>query len=137
MSRDSRKPRNVFSQLVKRFAPITLGFLTILVIASCVFVYQVSPLRDSSFQPNDVNAGSLVPWLRGVSGGTWLEGFFVLSCLLSTNLVLILWQGTQSKTNTIPKFLLFILWSTVGLILAVLLQFVFLCYLSAQWLVGD
>lgn len=135
MSRDFREPRNVFSQLVQRFALVTLGFLMLLVVAGGVFMYQISPLRDPSFQPNSANAGSLIPWVRGVHEDTWLLVASVLAGLLATNLVLVLWQWSQPRTNVIPQFLLFMFWTGVGVILFSWLHLMFVCYLLVQWLV--
>ncbi len=135
MSRDFREPRNVFSQLVQRFAFVTLGFLMLLVVASGVFMYQISPLRDSSFQPDSANAGSLIPWLRGVHEDTWLLGSSVLAGLLAINLVLILRQWSQLRTNPIPQFLLLMFWTGIGVVLFSWLELMFVGYLLAQWLV--
>jgi hypothetical protein len=135
MSRDFREPRNVFSQLVQRFAPATLGFLMLLVVAGGVFAYQVSPLRDSSFQPNSANAGSLIPWMRDVSEDTWLQGSSVLAGLLATNFVLILRQRSQSITNAIPRFSRLAFWTVVGVIFFLIIELAFVFYLLEQWLV--
>ena len=135
MSRDSIERRNTLSQLVQRFAPVTLRFLMILMVVSGVFAYQVSPLRDSSFQPNSANAGSLLPWMRGVYEDTWHLGSFVLSGLLTINIVLLLWQRNRSRTSRTPKFLLLISWTGLGVILFGLINLLFILYLLSQWLV--
>jgi hypothetical protein len=135
MSRDFRKPRNISSQRVQWFAFVTLGFLLRLVVSSGVFVYQVSPLRDSSFQPGSANAGSLIPWMQGVGEDTWMLGASVLAGLLATNLVFIFWQWSQSSTNVIQKILLLTCWIGVGVIIFTSLYLLFLFYLLGQWLV--
>jgi hypothetical protein len=135
MSRDFREPRSGFSQLVQRYAFVTFGLLLLLVVASIVFVYQVSPLRDASFQPDSANAGSLLPWLQGVHEATWFLGSALLAGLLATNLVLLLWQWSQPRSDPSPKFLLFMLWSGVGVILFSCLKLMFVGYLMAQWLI--
>ena len=135
MSRDFREPRSGFSQLVQRYAFVTLGFLLLLVVASSVFVYQVSPLRDASFQPNSANAGSLLPWLQGVHEDTWFLGAAVLAGFLATNLVLLLWQWSQARSDPSPKFLFLMLWTGVGVILFSYLRLMFVGYLLAQWLI--
>jgi hypothetical protein len=135
MSRDFRKPRNVSSRHVQWFALATLGFLLRLVVFSGVFVYQVSPLRDSSFQPNSANAGSLIPWMQGVGEDTWLLGASVLAGLLTTNLVFIFWQCNQSIANEIPKPLRLTFSIGLGAILFILIDTMFLFYLLAQWIV--
>ncbi|GAA6619798.1 hypothetical protein NUACC26_056120 [Scytonema sp. NUACC26] len=53
-----------------------------------MLVYQVSPLREPTFQPSSANAGSLVPWLQGVTEGHWLLGANLMAFLLYTNLTL-------------------------------------------------
>jgi hypothetical protein len=135
MSRDFRKPHNVFSQHVQWFTFATFGFLLRLVVSSGVFVYQVSPLRDSSFQPGSANAGSLIPWMQGVGEDTWLLGASVLAGLLATNLVFIFWQWSQSSTNAIQKILLLTCWIGVGVIIFTSLYMTFFFYLLGQWLV--
>jgi hypothetical protein len=135
MSRYFRKLHNISSQYVQWFALGTLGFLMRLVVFSAVFVHQVSPLRDSSFKPTHYNAGSLIPWMRGVSEDTWLQGASVLAGLLATNLVFIFWQWSQSSTNAIQKILLLTCWIAVGLLIFISLNWMFLFYLLAQWIV--
>jgi hypothetical protein len=135
MSRDFRKPRNISSQRVQWFAFVTLGFLLRLVVSSGVFVYQVSPLRDSSFQPGSANAGSLIPWMQGVGEDTWMLGASVLAGLLATNLVFIFWQWSQSSTNVIQKILLLTCWIGVGIIIFTSLYLLFFFYLLGQWII--
>jgi hypothetical protein len=135
MPRDFRKPRNAFSQLVQRIDLVTLGCLILLVVAGGIFAYQVSPLRDSSFQPNSANAGSLIPWMRGVSENTWLQVSSVLAGLLAMNLVLILRQWSKLITNSIPRFLRLICWTVAGIILFILIELMFVLYLLGQWLI--
>jgi hypothetical protein len=135
MSRYFRKPHNRFSQHVQWFAFVTLGFLLRLVVSSGVFVYQVSPLRDSSFQPGSANAGSLIPWMQGVGEDTWMLGASVLAGLLATNLVFIFWQWSQSSTNVIQKILLLTCWIGVGIIIFTSLYLLFFFYLLGQWII--
>jgi len=125
MSRDFRKPRNISSQHLQWFALATLGFLMRLVVFSGVFVYQVSPLRDSSFQPNSANAGSLIPWMQDINEDTWLRGASVLAGLLTINLVFIFRQWSQSIANLVA----------VGVIIFTSLNLMFVIYLLAQWIV--
>jgi hypothetical protein len=125
MSRDFRKPHNRFSQHVQWFTFATLGFLMRLVVFSAVFVHQVSPLRDSSFQPGSANAGSLIPWMQGVGEDTWMLGAAVLAGLLATNLVFIFWQWSQSIVCSIA----------VGLLIFISLNWMFFFYLLQQWII--
>jgi hypothetical protein len=135
MLRNFREPRNVFSQLVQRLAPASLGFLMLLVLAGGVFAYQVSPLRDPSFQPNSANAGSLIPWMRGVNDNTWLQGSSVLAGLLTINLVLILRQRSKSITHAIPRFLRLAFWTVLNVVLFLVIELAFVFYLLDQWLI--
>ncbi len=140
MSRYFRKPRNILSsQRVQFFAFATLGFLLRLVVSSGVFLYQVSPLRDPSFQPGSANAGSLIPWVQGVSEGTWLLGASVLAGLLSINLVFIVLQWSQSIANEIPKPFRLAFWivegATLFIFIYIFTYLLFLLYLLGQWIV--
>jgi hypothetical protein len=76
--------------LPRRLSVISFAFLVIVAAASAIFVHQVSPLRDVTFEPNSGNAGSLVPWLQDVSESDWLHGATVLAALLSSSLLLVL-----------------------------------------------
>lgn len=135
MSRDFRDSSSALSQLVQRFALTTLGFLLLLVVTGAIFVYQISPLRDPSFQPNSANAGSLIPWARGIYESTWTLGSSVLAGLITSNVVLVLWKWAQDRPNSTPKFWLYIVWTGVGLVLFGFLHIMFLGYLMTQWLV--
>ncbi|MBD2683387.1 hypothetical protein [Nostoc sp. FACHB-857] len=79
---------------------ISLMFLLILTVASGIFVYLVSPLREPTFQPNSGNGGSLVPWMRGITESHWLWGANILAFLLSSNLTFITWQKWGLNRNT-------------------------------------
>ncbi|MBD1871223.1 hypothetical protein H6F88_04510 [Oculatella sp. FACHB-28] len=109
----------------QRLPIISFGFLLIFSAASAVFVHHVSPLRDTNFQPNSANAGSLIPWLRGVHEDTWLQGASVLAGLLAVSLVLIFRQWSQAETphsaspsqNVLSKiagFLISARWIAIG-----------------------
>ena len=132
------------------YAWISLGLLLLLTIASGVFVYQVSPLRDPAFQPNSANAGSLIPGVRQVQESYWLWGAAGLAGLLSTNLVLLLWQlsqpfntediaGQQLRGTRVARWMvLMVMLGTyvgLGLVLFAGLYFLFMGYLIGQWLV--
>jgi hypothetical protein len=88
--RPSSHPSNRRSlQTRRRYLWISLGILLLLTIASGIFVYLVSPLRDPSFQPNSANGGTLVPWLQSVRERDWIRGATGLAALLATNLALL------------------------------------------------
>ncbi|WP_190960185.1 hypothetical protein [Nostoc paludosum] len=74
--------------------------MLILTVASGIFVYLVSPLREPTFQPNSGNGGSLVPWMRGITESHWLWGANILAFLLSSNLTFITWQKWGLNRNT-------------------------------------
>lgn len=123
----------MFSQRLRRFYIVCLGFSLVLLIAGGIFVYQVSPLRDPTFQPNSANAGSLLPWLRGVTEAHWFLFANILAFLLSTNLTLLLpQQRVSTKNNWLPHLRLMIL---VWVILFIIFRFVFIVYLLNEWLI--
>lgn len=129
----------MFFQFVQRFYKASLGVLLLLLVVSRIFVYQVSPLRNPTFEPNSANAGSLVWWLQDVREEHWMMGACVLAFLLSTNLTLVFWQWYQSLTIDLPKQnaelrsfnLCIVIWAL--LFLGLWLGFV--SYLLDQWLV--
>ncbi len=130
-----RDPHHALSHLVSRSAFTTLGLLMLLLVAGGVFAYQLSPLRDPSFQPDSANAGSLLPWARGIYESTWILGSSVLAGFLASNLVLVFCRWARWRPSATPKFWLFIVWTGVGLVLFGLLDMVFIGYLMTQWLV--
>ena len=87
-------------QLVHRFS---FMFLCLLLLgASGIFVYQISPLRNPSFQLNGANAGTLVPWLQNLSEGNWGFVAAVLAAILATMLTILLNQSyPRSRTRAI------------------------------------
>jgi hypothetical protein len=96
-------------------------------VASVVFVYLVSPLRDPAFQPNSANAGSPVWWVKGVREDVWVLVAFILAGLLAINSMLVLW------TLRIGRQIGLLMMVGLGMWLA--LYYVFLFYLLGQWLV--
>jgi hypothetical protein len=124
---------NMFFQRLRRFYIVSLGFSLLLSLASGIFVYQVSPLREPTFQPNSANAGSLVPWLQGVTEGHWFLVANILAFLVSTNLTLVLCtQRVSNKNNWLPHFMFMIL---LWIILFSFYWFIFVGYLLEQWLI--
>jgi hypothetical protein len=83
--------------------------------------YQVSPLRDGSFQPNSANAGSLIAWMEGVGEKTWLQGAALLAGLLATNLAIVLWQWSEPKGSKVSRFFRLMFWVGGGAIVSILL----------------
>ncbi len=79
---------------------ISLGFSLLLVVGWFILVYQVSLLRDPSFQPNGANAGTKVRWLFGVTEDDWLLGAKLLAFLLSTNVAFIFAQQVRYRGSS-------------------------------------
>ncbi|MGF1673423.1 MAG: hypothetical protein ACFCUV_07010, partial [Rivularia sp. (in: cyanobacteria)] len=98
-----------------------------------IFAYQVSPLRDPSFQPNSANAGSLVPWLSAVSEDNWLLTANILAFSLSTNITFIFTQQIRYRGSN--RLIRFIATTGVWMILFIIFWYIFMFYLLAQWLV--
>jgi hypothetical protein len=86
-------------QRIRHFSIFSLVLLLFLTIATSLFAYQVSPLRDPTFQPNSANAGSLIAWMQGVTEGHWVLLASIIAFSLSTNLTLIIWQGWRFHQN--------------------------------------
>lgn len=84
------------TRVLQRVSMASLGLLFLLSIASAIFIHFISPLRDPTFEPNSANGGTLVPWLQGVSEGTWLVGGAILALLFSINLTIVLWLWSRA-----------------------------------------
>ena len=121
------------SRLAQRFSFVSLGFLSSLTIAFIAFVYQVSPLRDPSFQPNSANAGPLIPWLRNVTESHWIHSATILTALLSANITIVLSGWAGRNTSQSPAS--FAVWFAVWLGFWGLLWITFTGYLLGQWLI--
>jgi hypothetical protein len=134
MLRDSREARYRFPRPTRRFTLITLGLLLLLGLAIGIFAYQVSPLRDGSFQPNSANAGSVIPWMGGVGENNWLQGAAVLAGLLATNLAIVLWQWSEPKGTKVSRFFRLMFWVGGGVIASILLYLISVGFLLALWL---
>lgn len=121
------------SRSAQRFSFVSLGFLLSLTIAFLTFIYQVSPLRDPSFQPNSANAGSLVPWLQHITESHWMHSATILSALLSANIAIVLWSWAGRSISRSPAS--FAVWFAVWLGFWGLLWIAFTGYLLSQWLI--
>ena len=131
-------------QLVRRFL---LVFLCILLLgAGGIFVYQVSPLRDPSFQANGtMNAGTLVPWLQNLSEKNWKFGAAILAAILATMLTVLLTQWCQPldihtierrqrrSRGWLERFK--ILWIGIWTVFFTVLWLAFMAYLLNQWII--
>ncbi|MGB3651976.1 MAG: hypothetical protein WBA41_12300 [Rivularia sp. (in: cyanobacteria)] len=121
------------SSRFQRLQFISLGFSLLLVVAWVILVYQVSPLRDPSFQPNSANAGTLIPWLSGVGEDDWILSAQLLAFSLSTNIAFIFAQQIRYRGS--HWLIRFIATTGVWLITFLTSCFMFAVYLLDQWLV--
>lgn len=122
----------MYSRKFQQFQFISLGFSLILMVAWLVVVYQVSPLRDASFQPGAANAGSLLPWFSGVSEDNWLLTAKILAFSLSTNIAFIFAQQVINQKSI--WFVRFIATAWVWLTLFLATYWILFGYLLGQWL---
>ncbi len=121
------------SSRFQRYQFISLGFSLFLVLAWVILVYQVSPLRDPSFQPNGADAKTLVPWLSGVVEDNWILSSQILAFSLSTNIAFIFAQQIRYRgSNWLIRLI-----ATTGIWLIMFLAsyYIFFGYLLDQWLV--
>ncbi|RCJ38691.1 hypothetical protein A6770_39500 [Nostoc minutum NIES-26] len=120
-------------QSIRRKSIFSLIFLLLVTLASGIFIYFISPLRDPTFQPNSGNAGSLIPWAKGITETHWLWGANVLAFLLSSNLTLIAWQKWVFHKN--HQWLRLTLMVVVWILLFIFFWIAFISHLFSQWLV--
>lgn len=118
---------------IRRFSIFSLIFLLLLRIAIGLFAYQVSPLREPTFQPNSANAGSLIPWMQGVTEDHWLLLANVIALALSTNLTVIIWQARLFHHNN--KWITFRNMILTWTILFGSFMLTSAIYLSMQWII--
>lgn len=135
------------SRFLQRLSVASFVIGLVLVGVSGLFVYQVSPLRAPTFEPNSANAGSLVPWLQGVNEQVWLNGAIALAVLLSTSLTTMIFQWIQSRLSRhIPyrqsrfrrhagQLMSISLMLVTWLLLCGIFWMAFLIFLLEQWLV--
>lgn len=101
----ARNPKPIYSgSSASGLSLVSLFFLLVLTAMAALFIHQVSPLRDPSFQPNSANGGTLIPWLQWVRESDWIWGATVLSMLLASNMVIVLWQWSQARTSHYRDF---------------------------------
>ena len=122
----------MFPREFQRFQIVSLGFSLLLLVAWVIFVYQVSPLRDPSFQPGAANAGSLLPWLSGVSEDNWFLTAKILAFSLSTNIAFIFAQQVINQKSI--WLVRFIATAWVWLTLFLATYWTLFGYLLSQWL---
>lgn len=120
------------SRNFERFQFIGLGFSLFLILAWCIVVYLVSPLRDPNFVPMGANAGTLIPWLSWMGENDWLLTAKILAFALSTNVAFIFAQQIRYQVNNwLVRFI-----ATVGLWLTLFFgsYLMFFVYLLSEWL---
>ena len=117
-----------------RYLPIlSFGFSVLLAVAAGIFAHLVSPLRDATFQPNSANAGSLLPWMQGMTENHWHLGANILALGLSTNVLLIAWQKWMiNKDYWLVRFIIMIF---VWVAVFGFFWMGFVVYLLGQWLI--
>ncbi|MBW4425875.1 MAG: hypothetical protein KME50_15855 [Nostoc desertorum CM1-VF14] len=120
-------------QRIRQFSIFSLVLLLFLTIAISLFAYQVSPLRDPSFQPDSANGGSLIDWMQSVTEDHWLLLANIIAFLLSTNLTLIIWQRRRFNQNN--KWLSFIIMTVTWTIFFGSFWLISRIYLLKQWLI--
>lgn len=120
-------------QRIRHFYIFSLTFLLFLTIATSLFAYQVSPLRDPTFLPDSANGGSLIPWMQGVTEDHWLLLANVVAFFLSTNLTLIIWQTLRFYYQN--KWISFITITITWTMLFGSFMFTSITYLLMQWLI--
>ncbi len=112
---------------------ISLAFSLLLAVGWAIFVYQVSPLRDPSFQRLGGNGGTLIPWLSGVSESDWILSAQILAFALSINITFIFAQQVRYRgANWLIRLI-----ATIGIWLMtfIVFNFIFIFYLLSEWLV--
>ena len=129
---------------IDRLPGLIFGLLVLITIAIGLFIYAISPLRDPAFQPNSANAGSLIPWMRGVPEGSWTEGAIILAALLASSITVLTrhkvvhsrrsWSATLPKSE-ITRMFQQICWFIMGVVLHLVLMMGFLLYLLQQWII--
>ncbi len=120
-------------QQIRHFSIFSLIFLLFLTIATSLFAYQVSPLRDRTFIPNSANGGSLIPWMQGVTENHWLLLANIIAFALSTNLTVIIWQARRFYHHN--KWIRFSNMLVTWTILFGTFMFTSFTYLLIQWLI--
>ncbi|MBE9157156.1 hypothetical protein IQ265_10010 [Nodosilinea sp. LEGE 06152] len=87
-------------QRIQRLSVLSFGGLVLVSAGLAGLLHWASPLRDPSFEVNSANAGTSVPWLKGVPETAWLQASFALAALLAVNLTWVLWQWSQAPQRS-------------------------------------
>ena len=130
-------------KVLNRLPALSFGLIVMMTIAIVIFVHYVSPLRDPTFQPNSANAGSLLPWMRGISEDQWVLGANLLAGAFASSLTVLIRHysrihifrsATPAKRTTIQT-LLALYWFATGTVLYLGLTLRFFVYLLQQWII--
>ncbi len=103
-------------RVFRRLSIASLIFLILVTLASAIFMYLVSPLReDPTFQrPHAAYSATTVEWLSGVNDDVWANAAVILAGLLALNSMLVLW--TLQRVRQIGRLIIlglcmwFVLW---------------------------
>lgn len=123
----------MFFERIRYSSVFSLGFSVLLVALCGTFAYLVSPLRDISFQSDSGNAGSLIPWLQGLSEKHWFFAANILALLLSTNVTLVF--SRKWSVNNNHWLLRFVLMIGLWLMTFSIFWMTSVWYLIEQWLI--
>ena len=128
------------SRILNCLPVLSFGLIMTVTIAIGLFIHQISPLRDPTFQRDSANAGSLIPWMRGVSQQQWVLGANVLAGVVAISLTVLFRHYSHIRISrsaapvkfAIAQILLALFCFVVGIILYVGLMLGFTLYLWLQ-----
>lgn len=127
--------------LRRQYLPaISLGFFVGLTAPIALFIYRISPLRNSTFVPNSGNAGTLISRFRFITEQDWLHWATMFAGLLAVNGTIVLWQqfrhrSLTGRANLLIRFASTVGWLAIGFILFALVWIGFMAYLLTQWII--
>ena len=130
-------------KVLNRLPLLSFCLTLILTIAIGIFIHYISPLRDPTYQPSSANAGSLLPWMRGVSEDQWVLGANLLAGVLASSLTVLIrhysriyiFRSATLAKRTTAQTLLALYWFAMGTVLYLGLTLGFFIYLLQQWII--
>jgi hypothetical protein len=122
------------------FPTISLGFFAGLTVPIALFIYRISPLRNSTFVPDSANAGTLISRFRFITEQDWIQGATIFAGVLAVNATIVLWQqfhhrSLTSRSNMLIRVSGAVGWLVIGFALFALIWIGFIAYLLIQWIV--